>query len=297
MTLRVEQIIQFQTEGYLVVENVFADYDLDPVIAELEEVIHRKAEILASQGKIKNLYSGEPFDRRIALLNEECSEIANGLDIMEYRGEAIFRFLRNERLLDIVECILGSELMCNPIQHIRPKMPQTKNVFQHVPWHQDVGVTTEDSDHSDITTFWLPLIDATEETGCMQVLPGIFKRGLLPHHEGTEGVSIIPGSLPEVEPKSLPCPKGGLIIMNKYVPHRGMMNRSNRVRWSIDLRYHKTESPSGRPWFPSFVARSRFNPASAMIDFHEWSRNWTGALEQSKGRGVFYRGQDRQNMT
>ncbi len=54
-------------------------------------------------------------------------------------------FLRNDRLLDLVEAFVGPEITCSPIQHIRAKLP-TRIVSdgdaeaKHVaPWHQDAG--------------------------------------------------------------------------------------------------------------------------------------------------------------
>src|SRR5690606_31712396 len=97
--------------------------------------------------------------------------------------------------------------------------------MENVPWHQDVAVTTEDSEHSEIITFWIPLVDATKETGCMQVLPGVFKQGAL-KHQSDGGTTIVPEQMPDVEPVYAQCRKGGIVIMNKYTPHRGTPNRS-----------------------------------------------------------------------
>jgi hypothetical protein len=55
------------------------------------------------------------------------------------------------------------------------------------------------------------------------------------------------------------------------------------VRWSIDLRYQKTGTPTGRPFHPAFVARSRRDPASVLTDHATWCRQWMDALENSKG--------------
>lgn len=287
MRLSVEQIIQFQTEGYLVVENALTEGDLQPVIDELAAYVDRRAKELKAEGKIQDLCEDQPFEARFVSLYEQSRHIGKGLDIMELRGKAMFEFLKNDNLLDVVECLLGSELMCNPIQHVRAKVPMRKtngesDYFQNVPWHQDAGVTLEEADPSEIITFWLPLIDATAETGCMEVMPGVFKRGLLQHiSEG--GTTIAPDLLPQVPPQLVPCPKGGIVIMHKYTPHRGTSNVSDKVRWSVDLRYHKTGASSGRPHHPSFVARSKANPGAVLEDHQQWCELWEDALTHSKG--------------
>lgn len=281
MRLTVDQLIRFQTDGLLVAEQVLTDADLQPVIDELESIIDTRAKQLYTEGKIKELHENEPFDRRLIYLHEQCPEIEHHFDVMYLLGEAVFRFFHNDNLLDAVECLLGEEISCNPIQHLRAKKPvkDTKAIDynENVLWHQDAGVIQEEADHSDIITFWIPLVDATEETGCMQLMPGVFKQGILPHvTEPT--AAIAPDALPQIDPVLAECRKGGIVIMNKFTPHAGTFNRSNRIRWSLDLRFHKTGAHSGRSFYPSFPVRSRSNSDSVMMDHKQWERMWKQAL-------------------
>ncbi len=113
----------------------------------------------------------------------------------------------------------------------------------------------EDRKHPRLLRIWMPLVDATAETGCMEVMPHVFKLGYL-NHQAEGGTMIVPEKLPQVEPVLAECPKGSLVIMNKYTPHRGISNRSNIIRWSIDLRYHKSGANSGRS-FSTFISCSQ----------------------------------------
>src|SRR5215210_5282730 len=149
MTLSHRQIEQFHREGYLVVEDALTDADLDPVIREYEERIDRRARELHAAGRLSRLYEEEPFDRRLASICRETMELYPEMDIMHHRGKAAFDFLRNDRLLDLVERFVGPEIICSPIQHLRAKLPtgtSDRNVGDtHVaPWHQDAGVTWEE---------------------------------------------------------------------------------------------------------------------------------------------------------
>jgi phytanoyl-CoA hydroxylase len=293
MQLSIDQIIEYQTRGYIVAEDVLTDADLQPVIDELKMIIDERANALYAEGKITELHEDAPFERRFLLLHAQCAEIGRSFDIMYQRGEAMFRFLKNDNLLNIVECLLGSELSCNPIQHIRAKLPARLvngelSTFENVPWHQDAGVTLEEADPSEIITFWLPLVDATAETGCMELIPDVFKRGILVH-QAAGGTSIVPEEMPLTPPETGECRKGGIVIMNKYTPHRGTTNSSNIVRWSLDLRYHKTGAASGRPTHPSFVARSKADPAGVLESHAEWSRLWEAALAPKAVADKFHR--------
>jgi phytanoyl-CoA hydroxylase len=281
MSLTREQMLDFHTNGYVIAENIFTAADMKPVIDEISKMIDERARVLHAEGKIAELHENEPFEKRMALLSKQCPEINRHIDIMYTRGRAMFEFLQNDRLLDVVESLLGRELSCNPIQHLRAKQPWSGEGEQpheeNVPWHQDAAVTSDDSEASEIITFWLPLVDATAETGCMEIMPEVFKLGYL-EHEAEGGTTIVSRLLPNVKPVVAECRKGGIVIMNKYTPHRGTSNRSNIVRWSLDLRYHKTGAPSGRSFHPSFVVRSRSNPSSVLTDSAAWDRMWEDAL-------------------
>lgn len=284
MSLTHEQIVDFQTNGYIIAEDVFSDADLQPVIDEVERQISARAIILHAEGKLKDLHEDLPFEQRFAMLNAQCPEINKKFDIMFLLGHAMFDFLRSDRLLNVVESLLGRELSCNPIQHLRAKMPwkgdgEQPVGMENVPWHQDAAVTSDDSEASEIITFWLPLVDATAKTGCMEIMPEVFKLGYL-EHQADGGTTIVPQLLPHVSSIKAECRKGSIVIMNKYTPHRGTTNRSDIIRWSIDLRYHKTGASSGRAFHPSFVVRSTNNPDSVLNDHEAWCQLWRDALEK-----------------
>lgn len=281
-----EQMRIFREEGVLVVESVFRESHLGPVIEEYADWVDQKANALAANGKISNLYKEAPFERRIALLYAQCPTITEGLDIMYVRGPATFAFLHNERLLDIAETLLGPDITCNPIQHIRPKLPASLTGegtgFYNVPWHQDAAVTWEEADSSNILTFWIPLVDATVENGCMEVMPGAWKMGYLPH-QAEGGTTIRPECLPNVPPRPIPVRKGGMVIMHRHTPHRSTPNYTDQVRWSLDLRYQPTGEPTGRPFHPDFVVRSRKSPQSVLNNYAVWCKRWEEALANSRG--------------
>jgi phytanoyl-CoA hydroxylase len=288
MQLAEEQVRAFREDGVVVVEDVVTEADFAPVIAEYETWIDRRAHALYDEGKIQDLAEDADFAHRFARLYAQSREIATGMDVMYLRGPATFAFLRNPNLLDAVECLVGPEITCSPIQHIRAKPPAAVSGegagFYNVPWHQDIAVTWEEADESEIVTCWLALVDATVENGCMEVLPGVLKRGYLEHQAGAGGAAVKPEALPEdVTPRPVPVRKGGVVFMHRCTPHRSTPNYSDCVRWSLDLRYQPTGTPTGRPFHPDFVVRSRAHPENVLTDAAEWSRRWVEALENAKG--------------
>ncbi|MCZ6677519.1 MAG: phytanoyl-CoA dioxygenase family protein [Candidatus Poribacteria bacterium] len=287
MKLTNEQIEEFHTHGVLIAKNALTDEDLQPVIDEISRFIDRRALELKAEGKIDALYEDEAFERRYGRLFAQSTEIAAGLDIMHYRGRAVFEFLHNQNLLDVIESLIGPEIICNPIQHLRPTPPiryyENSDPASHFgPWHQDAGVIMPEAEGSDIITCWLPLGDATVEMGCLEVLPDVIRQGYLRHRpEG--GTSIAPDMMPEIEPVPMICCKGDLVLMSRFTPHRATPNRSDKCRWSMDVRYHPIGQHTGRTGHPDFVVRSRTNPDSVLTDHAEWCRLWIDAFENPRG--------------
>lgn len=283
MTLTEDQVAFFRREGYLVAEGVLASSDLEPVIAGYREWVDQRAEALLAEGKIADICAAAPFETRIGALTDQCSTAADGMDIMQARLRPVFELLYNDPLLDAVSALVGPNLTCNPIQHIRAKPPARvqQSGYYNVPWHQDAAVTWEEADSTEIVTCWIALVDATVENGCMEVLPRAFSQGYLPHHSGDGGTTIVPDRLPQTEPVAVPVRQGGIVFMHRCTPHRSTPNLSNGVRWSIDLRYQPTGLPTGRPFHPEFEVRSESHQVEPNYDV--WVQRWRDALEASRG--------------
>ncbi len=301
MSLTRDQFQHFVDEGYVIAEGALTNDDLDPVIEGIETYVDDRARGLYAEGLITELHEGEPFERRLARITRENTAIYDEIDIMHMRAEALFRFLGNNRMLDLVESLVGPEITCSPIQHLRAKLPEgLAGLSEHggndeggeealaarirenvAPWHQDAQVHLEDADPVFILTVWLPLCDTDEGNGCLQIIPRV-------HHHRTvywsEGFGIEDGGLPEGEVLSLPMKKGDVLLMHKLIPHRSIPNRSGTIRWSLDLRYQQTGLPTGRSFYPNFIVRSRRHPEFVLSDYATWNRGWEEALKVTAQR-------------
>jgi hypothetical protein len=305
------QVAQFNREGYLVVEGLFDPVvDIDPVIAEYEGVLDTLARELHAQGQITSTYTDLPFGPRLIEIYKASGKVhaqyfdfsLHGANVTEetqfWVGPAVFAMLRNERLLDAVESIIGPELYSNPVQHVRLKPPEQytprdaegRLQLGKTPPHQDNGVVLPEADQTEMLTVWFPLWDATIENGCLVVWPFSHQQGLLDHCPRFDGLQI-PAQLLPGDPRPLPMKRGDALFMHRLTMHASLPNLSGDVRWSFDLRYNPIGQPTGRGHFPGFVARSRQNPASELRDPAEWARLWHACRRRlaAEGAGPFNR--------
>lgn len=273
----------FEQNGYLLLEDWLTEADLAPILAEYAAYIDRRAQQLHADGLLTDTYAALPFTHRLAAICAETPLLYPELDMMHLRGEATFAFLRHPKLLALAESFIGPEIICSPIQHVRPKLPSgltPRGSDPHVVhWHQDAGVTWQEADPYFILTVWLPLVDATVENGCLRLIPGVHREGLLAHRtkRGT-GTAIHGDLLAGKSIVTLPMRKGSVLLMHKHTPHSSGRNTSDGVRWSMDLRYQATGTATGRPFQPAFVVRSEVNPETVCTDYLAWCRTWEAAL-------------------
>lgn len=297
MTLDSTQTAALKDDGYLVLEDLLdLQADLRPVLDEYERVLDGLAQDLYESGEISYTHPGLPFGQRLIEITREYGRsLSQHFDISlpqtgvradtpMHLGAACFRLLTNPRLLDIAEEIVGPEIYCSPVGHIRMKLPEGTiasgdGMMAKIPWHQDNGVVLEEADDAEVLTVWLPLTEATVENGCLQVIPADRQADLITHCPSSNKGAHIPDRDVDVErATSLPMCPGSVLLMHPRTPHSSLGNSTaDQVRISMDLRYQPVGSPTGRPHFPGFVARSRSNPESEVRDPEVWRSMWDRA--------------------
>jgi ectoine hydroxylase-related dioxygenase (phytanoyl-CoA dioxygenase family) len=295
------QLSQFKEQGYLLVKDVLdPKEDLDPIIEEYKGVLDRLAQELYEQGKISSTYQDLAFGARLTQIYAESGKVhAQYFDFSLPKGNvqedtplwvgpAVFNALRHPKLLDVVESIIGPEIYSNPVQHVRikppehltPKNPQTGQVqLGATPWHQDNGVVLPEADETEMLTVWFPLLDATVENGCLEVVPYSHHDGLLQHCLTGPGLHIPDKFFRVAEAVPQPMKRGDILLLHRLTCHASLSNNSNDIRWSFDLRYNPIGQPTGRGAFPGFVARSRANPETELCAPEAWANLWYEARQ------------------
>jgi len=242
-----QAVQQFHDTGYLVIPDVFAADDLEPVIREIAGEVDRRARELVDQGTLTNAHSDAGFERQLARISEETDALALSIWNGVLRGPGIFHLLTHPRLLDIAEAFCGPEIVASSVYRLRPKIPNYG--YGAVPWHQDSGYFEPYCDDALVLTFWVPLVDATEENGCLWVIPGSHRGMVAPHrlHESGKYLEIAPEHVPAGAAVACPVPKGGVLLLTNRTVHGSFANTTDIVRWSMDLRYQSASLPTNAP--------------------------------------------------
>ena len=90
-------------------------------------------------------------------------------DTPHFQDRRLLDFLLAPQVLDLVECIVGPDILLWS-SHFISKDPLTGRA---TPWHEDSAYWMGRLDRYDkIVTVWLALDDVDRDNGCMQVIPG-----------------------------------------------------------------------------------------------------------------------------
>ena len=312
--LRPGELQHFKEHGFVVAKGLLLESDLDDVVGAYDALITERARPLLAEGLLSSLREELPFHSRLAALRNELpterhGELTSKIDIYEAQLPEMFAFLFTKRLLAGVGSIIGDEITLSPIQHIRPFMAGTDGNMSAGPqWHMDQAVTLEEADEAEIITAWIPFVDTYPENGCLQFVDNLApdaswradrSKHLVVGHHNSPHVDVrdrerqpleVPNEFLEpggraaddVAVAEAIMEKGDVLLFNAYVPHRGGTHSTpDSVRWSIDLRFQKTGTPTGRPHWPEFILQSPSDPSIVQDSYEEWCQRWDEGLASS----------------
>ena len=243
-SLTEEQAEQYRNEGFVVVERLFDEADLTRVDATIRQMTDQ-ALLGGDFSKVLEL-EPEPVDGR---------RVPRRI-FSPYDQHETFRALAHDpRLLDKVESLIGHDFS---LQHSKLNMKPAK-VGSAVEWHQDMAYFPHTND--DLVTTLVYLDDATEQNGCLQVLPRHHTHYF--SHSNPDGrfAGMITEDLSDFgKPRSLPAPAGSVIFMHCITPHASQPNRSGRARRTLIYEYRANDA------FPIYygemtnIAEAKFRP-------------------------------------
>jgi len=287
-------------DGYLRVKNVLNfDKDLKPILNDMEFIMDNLVQKFASK-RMKDKVLKYSFKKKYTYISKlniyDLDQYFNTRlprdhvkkDSDYFASQSLWNLINNKKILNVVEKLLGPEILSNPVQNTRIKQPERKlprhSVYDglsgRTPWHQDAAVLSSLGQRlTDMVTVWIPFTKTTKKNGCMITVKEINRLGLLNHISGYKGQVEIKDSklLDKFKPVFLEANVGDIIILHKYSIHCSLPNMSNDFRISADLRYNRAGTPSGRKPLPNFYVRSRNKKNITVHNYKQWITLWEKA--------------------
>ncbi|XP_033724791.1 1-deoxypentalenic acid 11-beta-hydroxylase-like [Pecten maximus] len=268
-----EQLDKYFDQGYLLVENFFDPVELEPCQSAINDLVNDVAEKLYKAGKTTSLYGEFGFEKRLIEIEKAWPGAVMLLLKLGKLPQAFRDLWSHDRLLNVVEQIVGPEISAHAVWNLRPKAPGHTETL--VPWHQDSAYFDVDTYNVHVCTAWIPFVNTTKENGCMEFATGGHKKGLVGVHQCCENFYLM---LDENEMEKrldidlsktevVEAPLGSILLFNNVIPHRSIPNVTDSVRWSVDFRWQDTRKPWG------FYGLKKGIPLRSAID-HDIKPDW-----------------------
>jgi phytanoyl-CoA hydroxylase len=220
----------WEENGYLPLGRVAGE-------GELAELQRRMDEIMLGQVRYPGMYfqmdseSGEYGSLRGGATWEGPS--LNYRKIQDLERDPLFlSYMQHPRFEELVSELVGAHI--SVFRAMFMNKPARRGTV--LPYHQDGG-TQWGLDREHFVTIWTALDEATIENGCVQVIPGSHRLGLL----SERGHTITPEQeacyCREEDSRYLPAAAGEAYLLHNYLLHRSGVNHTDRPRRAFSVVY------------------------------------------------------------
>ena len=221
-----EQMAFYQENGYVLVPGLLTPGEAADYRRETHALMERLSALRnvdATWGSAKDIAGGAATQ----LLH--CHDV-------QFQSAAFARLIVNERLTDVAADLIGPNVQ---LHHTKAfiKPPEKGSPF---PMHQDAPFFPHDN-HSMIAVI-IHFDDAPEEKGCVRVVPGSHKNGILPHLP--DGGHHLPlDEYPVASALAVPAQAGDALFFSYLTVHGSGINVSNEARTTVLIQMRDPADP------------------------------------------------------
>jgi phytanoyl-CoA hydroxylase len=223
----------YEEHGYLLVPDVLPPDEMDALCAEMESLTERMRE---RRGSLEASWQGsyrETVARGVAPEQYRCDSIH---DVQRYSAR-LTRLLTDPRIIEIFVELIGPNVALHHTKyHVKP--PNTGAPF---PLHQDYHYFPHERHTMMLGGLYFD--DATEENGCIGVVPSSQHRGVLQLASRDE-LYLDPTAYPLESLTMLPAKRGSMLFFNYLTIHGSTPNTSEAPRRALFI---QVRDPEDRP--------------------------------------------------
>ncbi len=223
-----EQLCCFDEQGYLIIQDLIPATWIAEIRHDIEDLHERMAAETPPGVHVSWEHEVDPaIQRRIKQLMHA-----------ELVSPALDRLVRSPAVLDVAEAVLGPEIS---LFHCKLLMKAARDGTV-TPWHQDFSYWVTEDNRPLMLNCMLQIDPSTPENGCLQMVPGSHRHGLMRHdQEGKVFSRFLPGYFqPRDDAVPVPLRAGSAIFFGPLVVHGSDANRSGQDRRAVTIAYNVT---------------------------------------------------------
>ncbi len=225
----------YERDGWLKLGRVLDDAELADFQARIDAIMLGTADV--------------PYDRLLMQLDgasgkyEDAGEQSNGFKgaTLAYRkiqnlelDPLHLAFMQRPLFREICDRVYGPSTAISSFRAMFMNKPARQGTF--LPWHQDRWAFL---DRDPLITLWTALDPATVANGCVQVVPGTHREGVINPSHGSGFLTpeqaagrAVPGAIQFLELEA-----GEAVLLHNWLLHSSDVNRTDRPRRAFSVCY------------------------------------------------------------
>jgi phytanoyl-CoA hydroxylase len=223
----------YEEHGYLLAPGVFPAEEMDEICAEMDAV----AETLrARRGSLEASWPGSYRAQIVDDLDADAFRCDSIHDVQRYSAR-MTGVITDPRIVEIFVELIGPDVALHHTKyHAKPARSGAP-----FPLHQDHPYFPHEGHSMMLGALFLD--DASEENGCLGVVPGSHRQGALPI-VGPDEKYLDPTAYPLDSLTLLPAARGSVLFLNYLTIHGSPHNRSRSARRTLFI---QVRDPADRP--------------------------------------------------
>ena len=225
---------QYQADGFVVAERALSAAELDVLKAEAVQICR------GNRGPIGGIVP------EVSASDDEVMRRTLAIHFPHKASDLVRTCLAHPRVTEMLTEVIGPNVKAMQSMLFIKAAGKPGQA-----WHQDEAfIPTRDRS---LAGAWIALDDATVENGCLWVIPGSHRPGVIwplrPHHDPRYDSSPEAYDFPFDEAAAVPVevPAGSVVVFNGYLLHRSLDNRA-ATGYRRALVNHYMSAESLLPW-------------------------------------------------
>ena len=232
-----EQIDKYHQQGYLVVENVIDQDQLQQLRDQIEAWVEESKAHTEGWGSTMDgraRFDIDPKDH--SAKRPSLRRVSSPTEI----SDTFYTVAMQSKMSEMVGQLIGGNGTCFHHSKINSKLPNTTT---SVKWHQDFPFTPQTND--DMLTALLMIGDVTEENGPLLVVPGSHKGEIYSHWENGKFIGKVSNEIEDrdcTEYEVCTGKAGSICFMHSRLLHSSGPNSSNLPRYMFISVYNAEDA-------------------------------------------------------
>jgi ectoine hydroxylase-related dioxygenase (phytanoyl-CoA dioxygenase family) len=239
----------WEEDGFFIRTRVFDESEVEELRIASEAVVERATRNARTPSERYEIDGNRYCEAGGSTIQFEHGETSSTLRVIEPFHHLHPRFdslLDDPRIVEPMRDLVGSEQVAVFTDKLNLKRPREGSAFG---WHQDSPYWFHFCSHLDrLPNVMISLDDASEDNGCLRVVRGSHRKGLLPGMEGKGALGPLftdPRAFDESQQVPAEVPAGSLIFFSPHTVHGSKPNVSGLMRRAFVLTYQ----PGGHRMF------------------------------------------------